>query len=264
MFGSFLVSIDSFRHLRRKLFKSCILDKVSARLALFFGTFSLFMLYCPSIDRYFRVTKMNRYNLYMNNFRMKLMIVIGFVISMVLTLVGGMRPSFVQRSVGASVGIFFLSFAIVVYVLVLRRLQSHVRRSSKLRRIGPNSQGTANNCGTDAPGNAMSSTDETAPKRPQENGSSQLSAIKMVRLLLIFLSISYTPYHIVSCWWTYYKYHKKTDPGFNLTLSLVWSVFVALLNPSVNSWIIIFGNSRSRRFVLSLFRRNRVSNISED
>ena len=261
--GAFALPIVAFRYANRNVVKGCTLDKASKCLILLFSFFSLLILYSISIDRYFKVTKLSRYNLYMNNFRMKLMIVVSLVAATLISVKSLLFPSFLQQVVAAAVGSLCVTFAIVVYMLLLRRLRRHMRHLNKVRRIGPNNHIAANSTGTDTSGSTTEDINETAPNRPTGNESSQLSAIKTIHFMLIFMIISYTPYYVVSSWWTYYKFHKKRDPGFNLSLSLVWAIFITLLNASGNSWIIICGNTQSRRFVSSLFRRSSVLNNSE-
>lgn len=247
-------------HIKRTVFKSCVFDKIIAYVTLFFAFFSLLMLYCLSIDRYFRVMKMNNYNLYMNNFKMKLMIVTSLVTTTVISFAPIVYPSFEQQVVSVSIGSFFVTFAIAVYIFLLKRLRSHTRQFKRFNRLGPNSQVASSSAGTDTLGSTTEGTNDTASNRPTENGNSQLSSTKMIQVLLIFLITSYAPYQIVSCFWAYYKIREKTDPGLRLTLIHLWASFIAVFNACGNSWIIIFGNKRSRRFVSSLFQRNRISN----
>ena len=256
--GAIAFPMVAFFHIQRHVFKSCALDKAIAYVTLFFAFFSLLMLYCVSIDRYFRVMKMNKYNLYMNNFKMKVMIIASLTITTIISFAPIVYPSFEQQVVSVSIGSFFVIFAIAVYIFLLRRLRSHARHFKKLSRVGPNGQ-VASSTGTDTFGNNTVGTNDTL-SRSTENGSSQLSSTKTIQFLLIFLIISYGPYQIISCFWAYYKFQERTDPGFRLTLFHFWASFIAVFNACGNSWIIIFGSKRSRRFVSSLFRINRISN----
>ena len=262
--GAFALPMVAFRYSNRNLVEGCTLDKASKCLILLFSFFSLLILYCISIDRYFKVTKLNRYDLYMNNFRMKLMIMVSLIAATLISVKSLLFPSFIQQVIAAAVGSLCVIFAMIVYVLLLRRLRRHMRQLNKLKRIGPNNHIAANSTETDTGGSATEEINEMAPNRPTENEGNQLSATKTIQVLLIFMITSYAPYYIVSCWWTYYKFQEKKDPGFNLSLSLVWAIFITLLNASGNSWIIISGNTQSRRFVSSLFQRNSVINNTEE
>ena len=262
--GAIAFPIVGFRHMKRNVVKSCALDKAASFITLFLAFFSFLMLYCVSVDRYFKVTKMNKYTSYMNDNRMNVMVVTSILVATIISFVSLMYPSFAQQVVCASAGSFFVAFAIVVHVLLLRRLQNHVTQFNRLRRIRSNKDAGLGNTGTDTLGSTMEVTNATALNRPTENWSNQLSATKKIKFLLTFLAISYAPYHFISCWWTYYKFLKKTDPEFHLTLIYAWAIFVALFNASGNSWIIIFGNKQSRRFVSSLLWKDRIFSDVED
>ena len=257
--GAIGFPMAAFSHIQRRVVKSCALDKAIAYVTLFFAFFSLLMLYSISIDRYFRIMKMNKYNMYMNNFKMKVMIIANLTTATVISFAPIVYPSFEQQVVSVSIGSFFVTFAIVVYIFLLRRLRSHTRHFKKFSRVGPTSQVASSSTGTDTFGNNTVGTNGTS-SRSTENASSQLSSTKTIQFLLIFLIISYSPYQIISCFWAYYKFQERKDPGFRLTLFHFWASFIAVFNACGNSWIIIFGSKRSRRFVSSLFRSNRISN----
>ena len=226
-------------HSKRDILTSCIFDKAVTCILILFSKFSIFMLFCISIDRYFRVTKMNRYNLFMNEFRMRMMIFSSFILASLLALMAVLCASFSQHIAALSVGISFILSAIVVYVYLLRKLRIHIKQFQN--------------------GNGANSGSES-----RETTRNQLSATKTIQLLLLYLIITYTPYHITSCLWTYYKFHRKAEPNYHFSIFYAWSSFLVLLNASGNSWIIIYGNKQSRRFVSSLFTRNTVAASSDD
>ena len=262
--GAIAFPIIGFRHMQRIVFKSCALDKAASFITLFLAYFSFLMLCCISIDRYLKVMKMDNYTSYMNDKRINVMVVTSIFVATIISFVSLMYPSFPQHVVTATVGSFFITFAMVMHVVLLRRLRNHMMQFNKLRRIRSNVNAILANTGTDTLGSTMEVTNATALNRPTENWSYQLSATKTIKFLLIFLAISCAPYHFISCWWTYYKFLKKVDTDFLLTLIYAWAIFVALFNASGNSWIIIFGNKRSRRFLSSLLWKNRIFNVVED
>eukprot|EP00112_Aurelia_sp_Birch-Aquarium-sp1_P011625 Seg2443.1 transcript_id=Seg2443.1/GoldUCD/mRNA.D3Y31 product="Beta-1 adrenergic receptor" protein_id=Seg2443.1/GoldUCD/D3Y31 len=262
--GAIALPIIAFRFMKIKVLKGCALDKASAYITLYLAFFSFLMLYCISVDRYFKVMKMTRYNLYMNDLRMKLMIITSIVVAAIIPFVSLMYPSFSQQVVAALVGSFLVTLAIILYVPLLRRLRNHRKQFNELKRIGPNNHADSANGGTETFNSTTEGTNAMALNRPTENWNSQLSAIKTMQILLIFLIVTYAPYHFISCWWMYYKFHKKTDPDLHVTLIYAWSIFVSLSNAGGNSWIIIVGNKRSRKFVSSLLQRNRTVNVTEN
>ena len=229
----------SATHVIHDFHRRCESEKLANFLAALFGYFSFLMLCCISLDRYFQVTKLNRYNSYVNEFRMKIVILSFIAVSFSTSLKLLLNPSFRQKVITASLGLFGLSFVILMYMFLLKRLRNHAAAQSN-NTIGEIST------------------------RAKRNSGSQLSAAKTIQFLLIYLAITYIPHFAISSWWAYYKYWKKTEPGFYLSVIYTCTSFLALFNASGNSWIIIYGNGRSRRFVSSLFRRNRVENAAEN
>ena len=225
---------------KRNILQSCKLDKVATCITLIFGVFSFLILSCISVDRYLQVTKLNRYNLYMNEFRMKIMICSNFAVSAIIAILSTIYASFLQQVITVSASFFVTVFDIAIYIFLTKRLRNHAK-----------SQGN--------------NTSSEHSSEPPGNRNNQLSAVITIQVLLIFLTITYTPYHIMSCWWAYYKFLKKVEPGFYISIIYAWSSFLALSNSCGNSWIIIAGNGKSRRFLLSLFRRSlHVVNIVEN
>ena len=241
----------------------CEVEKLATFFAMFFAHFSFLMLCFISLDRYLQITKLNKYNLHMNVLRMKVMIFSILAVSVAISKMSIFHPSFQQQAMSALFTSFGLCFVILLYTFLLKRLRNHA--------ISHSCDATRESS-TRPDGNRMESStrqDENRrdnPARADVNSSRsiQLSAVKTIQFLLIYLTITYIPYFIMSCWWTYYKFLKKIEPGFYLSLIAAWTGFLVLFNASGNSWIIIYGNSRSRRFVSSLFRRNRVENDAEN
>ena len=233
-------------NLKRNTFNVCDLEKGSSYFLIFFGSFSFAIIHCLSIDRYFRVTKLNRYNLYMNNFRMKIMIISSFSIACGAALAMNLHPSFLQQVFVSIVGILSIIFLITMYRPVLRRLQDHVSILNS-RRMNSNE---------------LSGNNETSINF--QDRRNQLSATKTVKFLLITIVLLYAPYNVMLIWWTYYKFEKKIEPNHRLSVMYAWSILLALSNAYINSWIIIYGNTRSRRFVSTLFQRCRTTNRVAD
>ena len=236
--GVFSFPALSVLNLKKNFTKGCEFDKAASFFALFFGLYSFMMLCCISLDRYFQVTKLNSYNLFMNTFRMKWMICLCFAVSFIIAVMSTLNPSFLEQVISVLLSIFGITFAITAYAVLIKRLRSLSR----------------------ARGNIATSDHSIELRRDRSN---QLPATRTIQFLLVYLIISYIPYHIMSCWWTYYKFLKKEEPEFYINMLYECAGLLALFNACGNSWIILYGNSKSRRFVSSLFRRNRVENIRE-
>ena len=381
------------------IFKSCIFEKTGTFLLQIFSYFSLLVLTCISIDRYLRVTKMNRYNLYMNKCRMKLMVFISILAAAMVSMVSLVRTSFEQQIFVVCLDVVVVGFTGVVYTLLLKRLQNHIKSSRKAMpkslgskiggetnatctstvdppvrikgcdrmvgksqpetvipmengismaaststdfeqsngrflgksrqnkvRITKSEEPTAlgmnstslklseihsrflskskSNMGRSIPNEDSMSTNKNSnfsqsdirflrisrrsSKMPleseisevpgangsvsgrytdisQENTNKELSAVKTIQGLLVLIFVTYVPYNISSLLWTYQKFWKKEYPGLKLDLFYFWSSFIGISNGFINAWIIIFGNTRSRRFVASIFRKNKVNRVSNE
>ena len=380
------------------IFKSCLFEKTGTFLLQIFSYFSLFILTFISIDRYLRVTKMNRYNIYMNKYRMKLMVFISLLAAAMVSMVSLVRTSFEQQIFVVCLDVVVVGFTGVVYMLLLKRLQNHVKtarkampnslgsktggetnatctstvasqvrikgsdrmtrksrpgsvilmengisvaastsinfeesnggfhgksRQNKVRltkseepaALGLNSASlklpktysrflrkSKSNMGKSIPNEASTSTNRysnfsqsdisylrilrRSSKIPeseiseapcangyitgrynnisQENTNKELSAVKTIQALLVLIFVTYVPYNISSLLWTYQKFWKKEDPGLQLDFFYFWSSFIGISNGFINAWIIIFGNTRSRRFVASIFRMNRANRVSDE
>ena len=259
--GLITFPISAFMNLRRGTFKSCTTEKAFTYLSLHFVYYSGFMLLFIAIDRYFRVTKLNRYNLYMNNVRMKIMVIVGFIVSGINAALSTLNPSFPGQVAAVIFGLVLMIFGMVVYIILLRRLQSHVKRreiivmSRAVSNIRPEPR---------VPGVEVPHVNTAACDKPQEDKMGQLSAVNTIKFLLIYVVVIYTPYQIMSCFWTYYRFLKKTEPGAYVNIAYVWSGYLAMFNASGNSWIILYVNTRSRRFVSKLFRPGRIEDSTDD
>lgn len=227
-------------HMLRQNLKNCALSKFISYWNLTFGFLSFMMLSCISIDRYFHVTKLNRYNLFMNSFRMKIMIILSVIVANIVAYTSLLQPSFIQQVISVAGGSFGLIFAMNLYKFLLRRLRNHVESQ------------------------VVTTTANDDSNEPQRTRSKQLSAIRTIQFLLVYLAITYIPYVIMSCWWTYWKFLMKIEPGFYVSVIYECSAILAFFNAFGNSWIIIYGNSKSRRFIVSsLFGRYQVENSNE-
>eukprot|EP00112_Aurelia_sp_Birch-Aquarium-sp1_P008260 Seg1905.2 transcript_id=Seg1905.2/GoldUCD/mRNA.D3Y31 product="hypothetical protein" protein_id=Seg1905.2/GoldUCD/D3Y31 len=106
---------------------------------------------------------------------------------------------------------------------------------------------------------------ETNFRRPVANETTlqstnkQLSATRTIQVLLACIFITYMPYNVTSIVWTYHRFLKKNVPAFELYIIYAWSCFLAMINSCGNAIIIIYFNSRSRRFVLSLIKNGHVA-----
>lgn len=273
--------------------RSCLIEQIIAFPTVLLAYFSFLIMSCISIDRYLQVTKMQQYNLYMNNCRMKVLVIVSFALASAISAVSTFAHSTGFQITLICVGIFVMVFSAIVYMFLIKKLQNHVNSVNKS--IKPSqlsekkSEGTQDVTEMVNDSNPMDQTginlsdkqieqtgvsttndriDQTgmsqsdkqidqARKNKSKDSANRLSATKTIQVLILFTFVTYMPYHILSIPWTYHKSEKMSELALNVFYSL--SCVVAMCNASGNACIIIYGNKRSRQFVVSLFRRKRMT-----
>ena len=258
LLGLTILPVLTINSIKKNIFKNCLQEHAVSYALLLLSYFTVSISFCIAIDRYIRVMKGNRYNLYMNSVRMQIMIIASIVAANINAVLSTVHPSFAQQLISVSFGLLLICFGSFIYTILLRKLRNHSRQlvTSNFNQHRSLPVASLDNRGRTAD---VSSTNQALPYRVHvDKNIQQLSAVKTIQCLLVSVAIFCSPYHIMSCWWTYHRYQLKTDPGVYVNISFAWSAFLALLFPSWNSWILICGNRQSRRFVFSLFRRNRI------
>ena len=192
-----------------------------------------------SIDRYLQVTKLNRYNIYMNGARMKASIGFCFVLGVFLSCLYVFDES--SRILLGIVELSFLWFVYILYSLISRNLQKHLNNRNKM------SEGHGGNVNT---ASAQNQTD------PGPNSGSHLSAIKTIRLLQVTMLVLYTPFLVLSILWNYYHLHLQASPSRILNETCSWLQIELECNAWANACILIHGNRRCRRCLLSWIRNS--------
>ena len=209
--------------------RSCNFELSVQFIALLFAYFSFFMLMCISTDRYIHVTKLNKYNQFMNTCRMKTVTVISFIFSVLIAYLQTSIPQLwfqlMLRSLGLS-GVLVMFF---LYSLVFRKLAIHTENFKRM---------------LEELGTGKSTIQET---------KKELSAMKTIRFVLGALLLLYVPYNICSVPWSYYKYDRKVNPPFFLNVILYWCSIIVLSNAAINAIIFGYANRVVRRFICNKF-----------
>ena len=257
--GLTIFPVLAIQIVKKSLLKNCFQERAASYVLFLLTYFSISISCCTAIDRYFRVMKQNRYSLYMNSFRMKIMIVASIIAANIFAILSIAHPSFTQQVVAVSFSLLLVCFFIILYTILLQKLRNHSKQLM-VSRFDQHKSSPGGNLDNRSRMKEAASANRAIPPRMHGDRNTQLSAVKTIQILLIFVVIFCTPYHVMSCWWTYYRYRLKTDPAVLVNVLFAWSAFLALLFASWNSWILICGNRQSRRFVFSLFRRNRTEN----
>ena len=211
--------------------RGCNFELFVQYIALLFGYFSFFMLMCVSADRYIHVTKLNKYNQFMNVRRMKIAIVLSLFCSALIASLS-MRFSTVWLQLAMCLsGLSGVSLMLSLYSLVFRKLGIHTEKFKRM---------------LEELGRSESTNRETRK---------EFSAKKTIRFVLVALLVLYLPYNICSVVWTYYKYNRKMNPPFLLNVMTYWSYTLVFSNAAINAIIFGYGNSIVRRFILNRFCR---------
>ena len=215
----------------KDVLRSCNFELFVQYIGLLFAYFSFFMLMCISTDRYIHVTKLNKYNQFMNARRMKIATVLSFVSSVLIAYLPISFPTFwLQLTMCLSnlIGVLLMFF---LYSLVFRKIAIHTENFKRmLEELGTNE-----------------STRSTTKK--------EFSATNTIRLVLGELLVLFLPYNIWSVVWTYYKYNRKVKPPLFLNVITCWSYVIVFSNSAINAIIFGYGNSVVRRFI---FKRSRL------
>ena len=194
--------------------RSCKFELAAQFIALFFGYFSFCMLMGIAFDRYVHVTKLQRYNYYMNEFTMKLMVLFSVFISAAISAISTVySTSFFVRLAISSCNAIGLTSVCIVYLRVERRIRIHVENA-----------------------------DRTLGQDHRRAKKQLIESIKTVRILLFVLVVIYLPYTITSCVWAYYKMHRNTNPGFLLDILKTISYLITFSNAWINALVYCYGN----------------------
>lgn len=211
----------------KDVIRSCAFELFTQYIAFFLAYFSFFMLMCISIDRYIHVTKLNKYNQFMNVFRMKIIVVVSFVTSAFIAYLSISFPAFWLQLMLNLSDLAGVSFMFILYSYVFRKIAIHAENfRTMLEELGRNE----------------STSRET--KR-------ELSATRTIRFVLGALLVLYLPYNICSAIWSYYKFTKNVNPPLPLNVVTYWSYITVFGNAAINAMLFGYGNTVTRRFILN-------------
>ena len=249
-----------------KLNRRCIFKKIIEFMAFLPAHFSGYILFCITLDRFVHVTTLNHYANYMNDFRMKIMAFVSFAMAFSFITANLLQPSFLLHILETAAADVIIILTAIMDLLILRKLR--LLRNNLRKTLGKDlfvpPQVKVVKFKLDAkPDHVQPSSPSHSPNK-REFSKAQLSAIKTTQLLLAAVLILYSPYHVVSIFWAYYKFDKMTDPGITLDLLMHCSYILIQSNAWINAIIIVNGNRRCLQFVRSkltieFFRSNRVT-----
>ncbi|XP_065066117.1 uncharacterized protein LOC135692029 [Rhopilema esculentum] len=227
-----LPSLAAMAALKDK-YRNCAFELVLHFGAFLLAYFSFFMLMCVSMDRYLHVTKLNNYNAFMNEFRMKVIVGFSIVTSAVIAYIAMAFPSFPLQVVLNLSNLTFILFVFIWYSKMLRKIAINVERIKRMLRDAGENLG-------------------------YREAGREISATRTIRFVLGALLVLYLPYNISSAIWTYYKYQEKRNPPLIMNVIEYWTYVFLPSNATINAILFAYGNSIVRRFLIGKFFRSRV------
>lgn len=243
----------------KEIFRNCTLERCLEYLVFLLANFSWFMLLLISVDRYFQVTKLNRYSEYMNPYRMKVAIIVSVLAANALAVVLLLTPSFTLQVILNIANILMMTFVASLYAYMMRRLKEH-DKNLKATQMKATVKRARHLISNESSHNDQPEANDITPNHEElKNSRKQLSALKTIRMLIVAIFALYGPYNIASAYWAYYKFGKRVNPPFGINVFVLWAYFIVLTNTALNACIIINGNSKTRRFVLLILRRANFS-----
>ncbi len=213
---------------------SCATQLFIQFLVLLLAYFSFFMLYGVAVDRYFHVTKLNRYNEFMNSFKMKLFIAFSVVLSLITAVISTIFSSFYLKIFLNVFNLLVILQILMLYKMVSNKIQSHVAQT--LAR-------------TDNPLN------QAEDRKDRQQTRQQLNTARTIKILTILLLLLSTPYNILSLAWVYYKFHKRVEPSTTLNILEALAYLIIFMNTGVNALVYGYGNSLVKRYVINKFKK---------
>eukprot|EP00112_Aurelia_sp_Birch-Aquarium-sp1_P019955 Seg5037.1 transcript_id=Seg5037.1/GoldUCD/mRNA.D3Y31 product="hypothetical protein" protein_id=Seg5037.1/GoldUCD/D3Y31 len=206
---------------------------------------------------------------------MRVLVSVSFITANILAVTLHFAPSFHMQVVFSVANISMMTTVSLIYVFILRKLKAHsnvffhmkTAMTPILVTVHPLKLETITEV-EEVDSNRSSEVIQQPPKRSSLESKKELSATKTIQTLLFAIFALYGPYNIVSAYWAYYKYDKGKNPSMALNISLFWAYFIVLSNACVNPCIIIYGNSKTRKFILTKVRSakmevNRVSIVDQ-
>ena len=229
--GVFVLPLIAVMVCLKDALQSCRFELFVQYIALLFAHFSFFMLMCISTDRYMHVTKLNKYNQFMNARRMKIATVLSFIFSVLIAYLPISFPTFWMQLTQCLSDLVCVSLMLYLYSMVFRKRAMYTENFKKMFE-------------------ELRTGESTSRETKRE-----LSATKTIRFVLGALLVLYLPYYICSVAWAYYKYDRKMNPPLLLKVIYCWSIKIVLSNAAINVIIICHGNSIIRRLIFTKFRR---------
>ena len=200
--------------------ENCLVDHIQFYLAYFFLYFSGMMIMAVAIDRYLHITKLLRYDSYMNKQRATLIVVTSFAVSntAAFSLTYWKASSFEIQLAFFAVNMVLNSTIFYCYFIVIGKVSFSPMQDKLVGSAG---------C---------------------EMSKRRKASIRTMRLLIIAVMMAYGPYNILTVTRSYYVFYRKTMPNHTLDVLTAWSYFIVFSFSIINVVIYSSGNTEIKSF----------------
>ena len=225
-------------------------------LAGLFGYLSFFMLIIVAYDRYLFISKLTKYNSYMNRFRMKVTIAIAVTTSGILSAVVTLLVHFNLNVFYVHISLILchglgISSICILYSRLLKSVKSHSIKPTLVRRqvqIKIQVKGFNNHVDS----LSKDKENDSPTKATSEAYGRNRSLAKIVYTLTITMFILCLPFNVIPPIWTYHEFESQQKPGVTVSTLANWTFVSLLSNASANALILIGSNKRVRLFLKRL------------
>ena len=241
--GVFVLPVQALRAMPEITLDAWILKAIYI-LAHFATLNSGLLLICIAVDRYIHIIKPRLYQSDLNGRRLVVLVMGCFVISSVITITHILLESFWQYVAIAILNISLMSGLTILYTKMYRKIQQHqINAQTRLQKIN----------------NGLSNNNRRVVNGDSQTG--QLSAVRTIRLVLVVIFICYLPFTVIATVGKLYEFELKAQQGEIFRILYATGTLLIEGSTVINSVIIIYGNTRCKQAILSLFRSTVVPRV---
>ena len=213
-------------------YRICLMEKTAQFLVSLCLCFSFCMLVAIAVDRYIHVIKLNRYQDFMNDFKMKSIIAFSVVFSIYLAIMGLVYVDVtIPQTINAVGRLFSTVCVFILYYKMSRQIRVHALTIDV----------------------QLSNSNNARMQTRQK-----LSSTKSIRALLGTLLLLSLPYNIITSIRAVVQFgNNSIIETTSLDVAYGFSLLLLLSNAGANALIYGYSNSVNRRHIAGLFKRER-------
>ena len=211
-------------------FKTCFMQKTAQFLGAVSLRFSFCMLVAIAVDRYFHVTKLTRYQDFMNDFKMKAVVAFSVVLSIFTAIMVLVHVDLkIHQAINAVCRLLAMVCVIVLYYKISKQIRVHALTID---------------------------VQLSNSKDAQVQTRQRLSSTKSIRALLVSILLLSLPYNIITAILAFAQFGPFMMSNF-LDVAYGFSLLLLFSNAGTNAVIYGYSNSVNRRHIAGLFKRER-------